>query len=74
MASTRSPALTEVGGELLAHLELADVVEPQLDQAAGPGSTPAAVVVTLLGLVERGGAPDAPGHLEGRVARRARAS
>ena len=50
MASTRSPALEQVGVELLADLVLADVVEAELDQPR-PGSTPALAKWPCSGLV-----------------------
>ena len=71
MASTRSPGAHGVGRQLLADLVVADVVEAQLDQLAARVD-PGRLEVALLGLGQRRGPAEAPGHLQGRVARRAR--
>ena len=67
VASTSSPGLHDLGGQLLADLVGRRVVDPQLDQAAA-GIDAGRVVVATLGLVEGGGPSVAPGHLQGGVA------
>ncbi len=67
MASTRSPAAQNVGGQLLAHLEAAGVVDAQLDEVTAR-LHPGGGEVALLGLVQGRRPAHAPGDLQGGVA------
>ena len=59
--------LEQVGGQLLAHLVVGGVVDPELDQPAA-GVDPGLVEVALLGLGQGRCPPVAPGDLQGGVA------
>ena len=73
MASTRSPGLEEVGGQLLAHLVVGGVVDAELDQAPA-GIDPGPVEVALLRLGQGRRRGDGPRSPAARRSPRARAS